>query len=210
MPDGDIYHDELARRYQQTFRQVQQAHHSAEDLAYNAMRPFKKNLGVYGNDIVALLAREADRIERMFDPLFMSTVDWDAHLQSVHCEVRRLYSDVRGKNIASDAFDRYLNRVLSGRQIGNHRVALIKEYFIGVWTADWEAIAKLPRHKGDLSTHYSVIVPLIEEMRPHAEVFIEYFAEQAAKTHDVKNLRMPKDPKLHVPVTLGEKLGRVK
>ncbi len=210
MPDGDKFHEGLERRYQQIFRQVMQAHHSAQQLAYNAMTPFKKNLAAYGNDIVALLVQEAGRLERMFDPLFMSTIDWDDHQQHVERELRRLYSDVRGKNIATGAFDRHLGRILSGRYVEDHKVALIKEYFLGVWNADWEAIAKIPPQKGDLDTHYNVIVPLIEEMRPCAEEFIEHFVEQAARTQDVTNLRMPPNPNLHIPVTLNEKLGRGK
>src|SRR5262249_38231799 len=115
MPDGDIYHNQLPRRYQQIYRQVGEGHHPLETIAHQALVPLLQDLRKYGDPTIQFLLNAADQIAQFAEaPLLATDATRDTFKQSLEQQLRQVYGDRRAKQLAWHVIEHNLNQPPSG------------------------------------------------------------------------------------------------
>jgi hypothetical protein len=111
MPDGDIYHNELPRRYQQIYRQVGEGYHPLETIAHQALTPLRQDLRDYGDRPIQFLLHVTDQIAQFMEaPLLATDATRDALKQSLEQQLLQVNGDRRARQLAWDVIEHHLNQ----------------------------------------------------------------------------------------------------
>jgi len=206
--DGDRYHKSLSRRYQQLYKQAGQGHFSAKELGYTALRPLVKDVKQYGNQIIQFLGQAAQLIEQQMGlPILREAMNQNAVKQEIEHIAQTVHANVRGKNLAQNVCERYLNEVASSTPATQVHQALLAAYMMETYTANFEALARMApmTSKYDIS-HIDVLTQL-SLMRPHVETYVNQIAEQIARSSSIDRIKLPASPRASEVVELDEILS---
>jgi hypothetical protein len=100
MPDGDIYHNELPRRYQQIYRQVGEGYHPLETIAHQALVPLLQDIRDYGDPPIQFSLNAAGQIAQFAEaPLLATDATRDTLKQSLEQQLRQVYGNQRAMQL---------------------------------------------------------------------------------------------------------------
>lgn len=208
MPDGDIYHNELPRRYQQIYRQVGEGHHPLEAIAHQALTPLRQDLRDYGDPPIQFLLNVADQIAQFAEaPLLMTHATRDVLKQSLEQQLRQVYGDRRAKQLAWYVIEHHLNQSSSSCSTCLLAHILLKQYILRVYAFNCEARVTVPPKSSatPLQLSHEEIIQQFAQVRRHIETSIDAFVDHLIRKETVKGLRLPRSP-LEAPVDLDEDL----
>ena len=76
MPDGDIVHVKLPRRYQKSYKQLCEGQYGDAELTRAVLRPLKQDLQDYGDAPLKLIQQVAAELNQIPDePLLKQSID---------------------------------------------------------------------------------------------------------------------------------------
>ena len=208
MPDGDIYHNELPRRYQQIYRQVGEGHHPLETIAHQALTPLRQDLRDYGDRPIQFLLHVTDQIAQFMEaPLLATDATRDALKQSLEQQLQPVYADQRAKGLAWDVIEHHLNQSPSACSASLLAHILLKQYILRVYASNCEAPITVPPKSSATPLHlpHEEIIQQFAQMRPHIEASIDTFVDHLIRKETVMGLRLPRGP-MEAPVDLYEDL----
>jgi hypothetical protein len=208
MPDGAIYHNELPRRYQQSYRQVGEGHHPLEPIARQALTPLRQDLRKYGDPPIQFLLNVADQIARFTEaPLLATDATRDAFKQSLEQQLQQVYGDRRAKQLAWHVIEDHLNQPPSDCSVSFLAHMLLKQYILRVYTANFEARVTVPPTSSatPLQLSHNEIIQQLGQVRRHIETSSVALADHFIRKGTVKGLRLPRGP-METPVDLNEDL----
>jgi hypothetical protein len=206
--DGDRYHKALQPRYQQLYKQVGQNHFTAAELAHNALHPIIRDVKGYGDAVIKHLGRVADEIEaRLSLPMMRELIDRDELKQEIEAWSQDLLAEPRGKALALDACERYINDLDLTTPMTSVRQALIENYLMDVYTANFEAPATSGPGTAKHGIPHATVMTQLPQLREQVEKYVAQFAASVAKKLSFDRIRLPKPPRAGEVVELEEILG---
>jgi hypothetical protein len=77
MPDGDIVHVNLPRRYQKPYKQLCEGQYSDVELTRAVLRPLKRDLQEYGDAPLKLIQQVVAEMNQIsHEPLLKQSINW--------------------------------------------------------------------------------------------------------------------------------------
>jgi hypothetical protein len=195
-------------RYQQLYKQIGQSHFVPEELAHNALRPLMKDAKGYGDAVVAMLGQAADEIEGcMRLPMLRELVDRDSLKHEIEQLAQLLTTDPRGKNLALNACERYIDDLDLATVVDGVRQTLIANYLMNIYNANFESIAMTRPGTTKYPISHDTVVAQLPHIREHVEGYAYQIAESIAKKLSLDYVQMPKAPRANEVVELEEVLS---
>lgn len=194
MPDGDIIHPTLNRRFQNVYGQMCEGHWEPSVLGHRILNPLKKQLQEYGNapvsfgqDIIPILEQANSYPETGRK---LSFADFSDKIMDLS-KSTTLNCSPRGRDLMIEAAKKTLVKIQHEKvPPGDVESILFNNYIDTVYKKDFEdRIQETPMHHKDASP--LVITELMEDMRPYVYLGRDVFARQIIKTRDVSKLRRP-------------------
>lgn len=206
--DGDRYHRALKMRYQQLYKQVSQGHFAPQELAHNALRPLMKDVKGYGDGVIALIGQAGDEIERRMGlPVLRGLEDRDALKLELEQRAQAVHADPRGKGLALEACERYIDDLDHSTEATNVRQNLIAGYLMSVYTANFESPATTTLAAAKQGISHNVVVAQLSQVREHVEAYTSHIAGSIAKKLTLDRVRMLEAPRANEVVELDEVLS---
>jgi len=148
MPDVDRVYANLPRRYQKVYKQICEGYFSDATLAYESLRPLRKDIKSYGSPPLRFLFEAARALNDIqTSPLFINTINWGEENKQIR-ELKSTYSQkFRSEQRGMDLAEIALRKLFKGLKIARP----LTQIFIMSWFA---GISK-----------ESMIVPLATEYR---------------------------------------------
>ncbi len=207
--DGDRYHRALSRRYQLLYKQAGQSHFAPDELAHNALRPLMKDAKSYGDAVVALLDHAADVIEQRMDmPVLRDLVDRDALKEEIAHYAQSISADPRGKNLALNACERYIDDLDLTTVVSGVGQTLIASYFMNIYDANFDSPAMTAPRTTKCGISHATVLSQLPEIRSHVEGYVSQIANSVAKKLSLDHVRKPNSPRANDTVGLDEMLSR--
>jgi hypothetical protein len=205
VPDGDIVHDKLPRRYLKAYAVLCEGKLTREEIAHSILRALKRDIQKTGDAPVQLAKRLAAHIERLVG--CGTDVDWIAvgtlldreSAQDADCSCR-------DKELLIGAARSCLRAPRYGQRITSEGVSetIIEQYILGKYRADFEDRVPLTR-KHHVSSDQSTLDDRLLGVRPSIERAISEWAKTLGATGDAKKIRMPRQSRVE-PIELAEDL----
>jgi len=199
MPDGDRVHPELAGRFQKPYIMLCEGHNDNKILAEAILKPFKKNLQIYGNEPVTLIKQAAEYISDLKAKEECGTaINWGQAQKDLETLMRRTPGNKKGLNLAWQAAKQELQAVRHGIDSTNIELAIADKHVNRAYKSDFEnRIPLVPQHYNGVSP--VVVDNRLLAVRPDVEKGLHRFASQLVTKEDVKKLRLgptskPKGP----------------
>lgn len=206
--DGDRYHRALSRRYQLLYKQAGQSHFAPDELAHNALRPLMKDARGYGDAVVALLGHAADVIEqRMGLPVLRDLVDRDVLKEEIAQCMQSISADPRGKNLALNTCERYIDDLELTTVVAGVRQTLIASYLVDIYDANFASPAMTAPRTTKYGISHATVLSQLPEIRSHVEVYASQIACSVAKKLSLDHVRKPNSPRANDMVGLDEMLS---
>ncbi len=195
MPDGDITHPTLNRRFLNVYGQICEGHWESSILGYKILHPLKGQIQNYGNapvslghEVVPLLEEANSSIEigKRF-----SFTDYSNQIMELS-KNPSLNCSPRGRDLMVESAKKTLVGIQYKRIIPNEiKSTLFKNYVDAVYKKDFEdRIQETPVHHKN--AHPAAISDLINDIRPHVDRGRDEFVTQIVKNKDVKKLKRPR------------------
>ena len=203
MPDGDIIHPALKRRFQNFYGQVCEGHWDASQLGFKGLYPLKGQLKEYGNAPLMLgqamvqILESVNSVAKQGKPIaFANTI---AQINELS-KNPKLNGSPRGRDLMVEAAKKVLVDVQHGHFTGDPEFALFRTYINTVYVKDFESmVQETPEHYKSAS--YSEVRDSIDDIRPYIQRGQDEFARQIIKYKDVNKLKRPrrlKEPALTI------------
>lgn len=188
MPDVDRVHPKIAYRYQESYKQLCEAHWEVEGIAYHVLRPLKKDLQRYGDGPIQLIQRISPRLERVArEPLF---TQWGRLSAEIDELARRIEGNPRAIAFAKRAAKQQMHAIRRGEIPAEVECDVLMEYIMLVYDACFHdrVLLQEPYNGADIDT----VAADNEQLRSEVERLAASFARQARRAGGVSSLRRPK------------------
>ncbi len=205
MPDADIVHKNVPRRYQKLYKEICEDYWDNQDLGHEALRPLQKDIKDYGDGPIELLNEFAARLELIAShPLFASMTDWageNVYLEELRYRIR---GNKRGLDLAVNVCRGKIQQFREGLIIDiSVRKDLIANFFMAIYRANFEEKIQLTPQ------HYLVVDPdfvqsRLTEIRPFVEAGIEELASKVADGRKVSSVRLPINRRAKMSISLND------
>ncbi|MBL7161571.1 MAG: hypothetical protein ISS57_03120 [Anaerolineales bacterium] len=196
MPDVDRVNANLPRRYQKVYQQICEGYFSNAALAYDTLRPLRRDIQGYGNTPLQFLRETADLLNEIQAlPLFTPTINWGEESKQIS-ELKGTYSrkfkpkqrgmdyaviackeilrklrnnEIKSPNVHHELVYKYIQRILDSNFVD--RIPLSENHYLGI-------------ELGELCSR-------LNDIRPFVDDGIEFFASQIEKSGQARRLRLP-------------------
>ncbi len=187
MPDGDIIHPNINRRFQNVYVQLCEGHWEPAELGYEMLRPLKGQIKEYGNSPIKLGQRFISIILNFRHNLDLAGCFKQIEKLSINPEMN---SSPRGRDLMKSAAKKLLIEIENGKSMDDIESNLYENYISMIFDKDFESrIPATPEHHANAT--YPEIKITMAEIRPHLENGIHIFTNQLIKHQDVSKLRRP-------------------
>jgi hypothetical protein len=193
MPDGDIIHNKLPRRFLDIYGQLCEGHWEPAELGYKMLQPLKGQLKFYGNAPIKMSKRMAALLQEFINrgsvPNHSSSklhrqIDSLSRVPMINCKPR-------AHSLLVQAANSVLFRIEQGYQIDDAEFEIMKGYVDNVYKSDFEELIHCTdEHYGGAS--FEEVQENIQNIRPYVERGRDAFSEQLVRSGDVNRLRRPR------------------
>lgn len=205
MPDGDIVHDKLPRRYLKPYAELCEGKLTEDECIWSLLHPLKRDIQRAGNPLIQLAKRLASHVDRL--PVNDTEVDWKAASLALDREAAQYTGCFhRDTELLLNAAKNYLHSRRYGWDTGNESAseAIIERYIQGMYRANFEECVPLtPKHHAGVSP--AILNERLLAIRPKVHDAISYWAKTVNSTEDVTKIRRPRRRKLE-SISLAERL----
>jgi hypothetical protein len=178
MPDGDKVHENLAPRYQKSYKLLCEGQSSDAALAHEVLRPLKRDLQAYGDEPCKLLQQVATVLSQIPDePLLQQCVDWGEKSQLIDRWACQISGHRTAMELAVQACKQQLQELRSSVCPHDLTKELYKKYVSAVYKANFEDRVPLAQHYN--GTSQDTVDARLQGMRVHIEQGIDNFVAQA-------------------------------
>jgi len=201
MPDGDIIHPNLKRRFLNVYGQICEGHWDSSIIGYRMLHPLKGQIQQYGNAPILMGQRIAPILENansiVENGRHFSFADVSDQIMELS-KTPDLNCSPRGRDLMVEAAKKTLVEIQLGGAIDNVEFALYKNYVDTVYMKDCEErFQETPKHHRDASL--ADVSNVVNKIRPYVERGQNEFANQLSKYKDVSKLRRPRRLKEPTP-----------
>jgi hypothetical protein len=203
MPDGDIVHVNLPRRYQKPYKQICEGQYGAAELAHTVLRSFKQDLQEYGDAPLKLIQQVATELNQIPDePLLKQLVDWGEKSQIIDRCAQQIYGRRTAMELAVHACQQQLQELRYSSCPHDFATEILRKYGAAVYEANFEGRVPLAQHYNGVAQ--ATVDARLQDMRVHVEQGIDSFAAQMMRNGGVTALRCP--PMARAPIGLNDDL----
>lgn len=207
MPDGDIIHQTLNRRFQNVYGQICEGHWGPSELGFKMLHPLKGQIKEYGNgpilmgqNIIPILEMARTTMEEGNSFPFADFCDQITRVSrnpDFNCSPR-------GRDLMVEAAKKTLIQIRDGDSSAsaNPEFNLHYNYITHIYKNDCESrIQETPNHYKNANR--GEVGDLMDEIRPYVKTGKIDFAKQLTKSRDVGKLRRSNHLK-EPPLTIEE------
>jgi hypothetical protein len=206
MPDGDIIHAKLPRRYQKAYRQICEGQFCDEELAHGVLHALKKDIQRYGDEPQRLLKQAVTQLRQIpSEPLLKQTMDWSEESHKIDKLAQQSKGSRRAKELAIKACKEQLLELRCGEHSPDLLVEITTKYMRNVYVANFEELAPLAEHYNGLDQ--ATFDARLESIRPYVDQEISGFAATAVRHDSVVPLRMRPRPGHKQSIRLDDDLS---
>ncbi|MBE2222765.1 MAG: hypothetical protein IAF02_14565 [Anaerolineae bacterium] len=191
MPDGDIIHPRLNRRFSNVYAQICEGHW--DDLGYRMLHPLKGQIQEFGNkpismgqEMLPILANASSLIQAGQHLSFK-----DFSFQITELSKNPIWNcNPKGRDIMVLAAKKVLFEIKNGKIPLNMETMLYRNYLNGIYEKEFEGrVYETPAHYKDANP--IDIQNMIEDIRPHVNLGLDEYVYQLVKYKDVSKLSRP-------------------
>lgn len=199
MPDRDIVHPVLPRKYYTAYKQICEAHESDEEIVRTALKGLRRGLQEYGDEHLRIIDEVCSNFERISSmPLFLPSVNWNEESQRIDKLFQQTTGNSRAISMLKDACKIHMHAIRFDGNVEDHKVQILRHYINKVYDADFEQRVPLNQKHYNDETQANINKRL-RKIKPYAESYFMAFAEKISKTDTVKSIPEPKHPKSDEP-----------
>lgn len=198
MPDGDIIHGALSRRYQKPYKQLCEWALSPEKLSWELAKRVKQQMLDCHQDVAPFIRVAVNRLEMIpFRSLFSSDIDWHSEHAAIQNLARFSTGSKRGIGIAVQACQAILNQMQNGYISSDIKGAIYSDFAKRIYNSEFgDAVPETNSHYSALngiSASAQIVDSRLAEIEPLVLRHLQTFADTAAQHDDAKPLS------LHLP-----------
>lgn len=195
MPDGDIIHPTLNRRFLNVYGQVCEGHWEPSLLGYRLLHPLKGQIQAYGNAPIALGSHIVPILKAA-----ISSVETRGRFSFADCSRQitemsknpALNGSPRGRDLMVEAAKQTLvaiqHKKIVPNGVNNVEHILFSNYVNTICKKDFEErIQETPVHHKN--ARHDIVNDIMEDIRPHVNRGCNELATQLVRCKDVKKLR---------------------
>lgn len=196
MPDADKVNTSLSRRYQKVYKQVCEGYFSSDALAYEVLKPLRKDIQGFGNAPLQFLQEVAAQLHELRAlPLLKPIINWSEESERIS-ELKGAYSQKlipnrRGMNFALIACKEILRKIKANEPTNPKLLTdIAHKYIQRIYESNFEdPILLTEDHYLEVSTNE--LSSRLNTMKPFIDDGIEHFATQIERNGRAKPLRFP-------------------
>src|SRR5215510_23333 len=190
MPDGDIVHVKLSRRYQKPYKQLCEGLYGDAELTRAVLRPLKQDLQDYGDAPLKLIQQVAAELNRIPDePLLKQFINWADKSKSIDRCAQQISGRPTAMQLAVQACQQQLQELRYGSCAQDLTKEMYRKYVSVVYEATFEGRVPLPQHYNGIAQ--AAVDARLQGMRTYVEQGIDCFAAQMLRNGTVSSLRRP-------------------
>lgn len=195
MPDGDIIHPALNRRFLNVYGQICEGHWESSLLGYRLLHPLKGQIQAYGNAPISLGSDIIPILEAA-----ISSVGTKGRFSFADCsrqitEISKnpaLNGSPRGRDLMVGAAKQILvaiqHKKIAPNNVRDVEYILFSNYVNAIRKKDFEErIQETPVHHKN--ARHDIVNDIMEDIRPHLDYGCNELAKQLVKDKDVDKLR---------------------
>jgi hypothetical protein len=203
MPDGDIVHVNLPRRYQKPYKQLCEGQYGDVELTRAVLRPLKRDLQEYGDAPLKLIQQVATELNQIPDePLLKQSINWAEKSKIIDGWAQRISGPRIAIALAVKACQQQLQELRYSSCAQDLTKEIYRKYVSSVYEANFEGRVPLPQHYNGVA--HAAVDARLQGMRAHVEQGIDSFAAQMLRNSNVSSLRCP--PMARAPLGLHDDL----
>lgn len=183
MPDGDIVHKGLTKKYQGIFKEICDGQSGGSTLAEKVMPAVWKDIQNGGDKLIQLLKEVAEQCQQILDryvfgPIYQQEqIDWQKEFKHVDELAQPIHADRRFKTLAVEACKEQLENLRYRGIPSNCHIELLTKYTWNIYVAEFEARVPLsPSCYKDVSGKF--VGERLEMMRPYVKEELLRYVEQ--------------------------------
>ena len=190
MPDGDKVHENLARRYQNPYKQICEGQYGDAELARAVLRPLKRDLQDYGDEPIKLIQEVAGELSQIpQEPLLKQLVNWGELSQMIDRFAQHMYGDRTAIELTVQVCQQQLQELRYSACPHDLAAEMLRKYGVAVYKANFEGRVPLAQHYSGADP--STVDARLQGIRGHVEQAIDNLAAQMMRNSSVTSLRRP-------------------
>ncbi len=190
MPDGDVVHPNLARRYYKPYKELCEGLNNYS-VANSILITLKKDLKDYGDEPISLI--------KMFTNFLKTTtkvgskIDTRRAYQYLEVLGKKCLAGRRAKELALKACRQLLFELQNGKTPSDLEKAACYKFTGNIYQANFaERVPLSPDHNHYNETTYSFIRGKLAQIDPLVKEGIEYLASQLTREKPLARIRLPR------------------
>ncbi len=196
MPDGDIVHEHLERRYHTSYKQLCEGKLTGEELANGVVEAVWKDMKQGKDTLIAMLKGVAIQLQGILDRKFFEDIDWQQEGALIDAKTH-VYANKPLRDLAVKACKEEFWAIRNGVRPTNCFIELLTGYMTNVYDAKFvERVPLAPTHHNDASEAF--VGEQLEMMRPFVKARLQ---EYVKAIYEKETVYLPRQPRRkHVKV----------
>jgi len=187
MPDGDIVHEGLGRRYQGAYKQLCDGQFGGEDLARKVMSAVYKDIQQAGDPIIQFLQKAGEQSQQILNRRMFEEIDWQKESAQIDRLAQSIYANKRFKTLAVEACKEQIQDLRHGGNTSNCYIDLLQKYMWNTYSAQFaEKVPLTPSHHREVNGEF--VDERLALMKPYVQGQLQDYAKQVYNQGTVAQL----------------------
>ncbi len=200
MPDGDIVHEHLERRYHTSYKQLCEGKLTGEELANKVTEDVWKDMKRGKDTLIHMLKEVATQLQSILDRKFFEKIDWQQEEALIDTKTR-VYANKPLRELAARACKEEFWAIRNGVQPTNCFIELLTGYMTNICEAKFvECVPLTPTHYNGASDAF--VGEQLEMMRPFVKARIQEYVKAIYKKETVYLPRQPRRKRVKMDYTI--------
>jgi hypothetical protein len=196
MPDGDIVHPSLSPRFRQLYLQVCEGALLEDDLARKALLCLKKEVAVFGDEPLYLIAQHAAFLEDLFHRVQGGEeINWANERRMLKQQQQFVRGHQRALGLVVRAGEDQLSELEKRSHYylasPDYQRELTRQYLINVYDAQFAEPVATPLRPYVYQAEPDLVHQRLAAMRPDVVRGLESYVDQVMQSESVARLRCP-------------------
>lgn len=192
MPDGDLIHEGLTRKYHKAYKQLCDSPRVGrvvgEEIVSAVWKDIQKD---QGNKLLPFLQERGEQYQQICDWFRSEQIDWRQENVLVDALIQPIYVDRRLKTLAAEACKEMLSDLRAGERPSKCFITLLGKYVWNVYVANFEEKVPLTkRHHWDMPHEF--VRERLQLVRPFVQERLTQYIEKACQEGTVHFRRTPR------------------
>lgn len=201
MPDGDIVHEHLKRRYYTSYKQLCEGKLTGEELANGVVEAVWKDMKQGKDTLIDMLKDVATQLQGILDRKeFSEEINWQQEATMLDAKTR-VYANKPLRDLAVKACKEEFLAIRNGVHPANSFIELLTGYMTNVYEAKFVECVPLTRiHHNEVNDAF--VGEQLEMMRPFVKARLQEYVKAIYKKETVYLPRQPRRKHVKMDYTI--------